>query len=233
MSTLSFLLATHTTLSGDEVTHLQRLASEWQLLSDLSFADFLLWVPVTADVGGAVLPLRRPQPPDDRADRPSRRHGGRHRHGRAAPAAAARPRRHHDAPRGAAPVAPGPVDPPGGGAGGPGRPRDRGPRARHQPRRPPRPLHPRDLLPGGRGRPLPDDRRRHLPGGGWRRRGPLVAAGGRRPRAGQHGRHDPLREPQRRVGVPPARVGRRARRAPTCPPWPAGCPRTPSRAPRP
>ncbi|GLZ54800.1 PAS domain-containing sensor histidine kinase [Actinomycetospora sp. NBRC 106378] len=47
MSTLSFLLATHTSLSGDEVAHLQRLASEWQLLSDLSFADFLLWVPVT------------------------------------------------------------------------------------------------------------------------------------------------------------------------------------------
>ncbi|MEJ2868826.1 histidine kinase N-terminal domain-containing protein [Actinomycetospora sp. OC33-EN08] len=49
MSTLSFLLATHTELSGDEVAHLQRLASEWQLLSDLSFADFLLWVPVTTD----------------------------------------------------------------------------------------------------------------------------------------------------------------------------------------
>ena len=29
------------------MAHLQRLASEWQLLSDLSFADFLLWVPVT------------------------------------------------------------------------------------------------------------------------------------------------------------------------------------------
>ena len=48
MSTLSFLLARHTALSGDEVAHLQRLASEWQLLSDLSFADFLLWVPVTS-----------------------------------------------------------------------------------------------------------------------------------------------------------------------------------------
>ncbi|MFC5061226.1 sensor histidine kinase [Actinomycetospora atypica] len=51
MSTLSFLLATHTSLSGDEVAHLQRLASEWQLLSDLSFADFLLWVPVTSETG--------------------------------------------------------------------------------------------------------------------------------------------------------------------------------------
>ncbi len=53
MSTLSFLLATHTRLSGDEVAHLQRLASEWQLLSDLSFADFLLWVPVTVPEDGA------------------------------------------------------------------------------------------------------------------------------------------------------------------------------------
>jgi two-component system, sensor histidine kinase PdtaS len=53
MSTLSFLLATHTTLSGDDVAHLQRLASEWQLLSDLSFADFLLWVPVTVPQDGA------------------------------------------------------------------------------------------------------------------------------------------------------------------------------------
>src|SRR3978361_1375005 len=66
MSTLSFLLATHTTLSredsahpppppppGEAVAHLQRLASEWQLLSDLSFADFLLWVPVTVPQDGA------------------------------------------------------------------------------------------------------------------------------------------------------------------------------------
>ena len=53
MSTLSFLLARHTALSGDEVAHLQRLASEWQLLSDLSFADFLLWVPVTTPPGPA------------------------------------------------------------------------------------------------------------------------------------------------------------------------------------
>ncbi|NMO90745.1 sensor histidine kinase [Actinomycetospora sp. TBRC 11914] len=56
MSTLSFLLARHTALSGDEVAHLQRVASEWQLLSDLSFADFLLWVPVTTpppDAGGS------------------------------------------------------------------------------------------------------------------------------------------------------------------------------------
>src|SRR4051794_20081602 len=48
-STLSNLLAAHTTLSGAAVAHLQRIVAEWQLLADLSFADFLLWVPVAAD----------------------------------------------------------------------------------------------------------------------------------------------------------------------------------------
>lgn len=49
MSTLSDLLAEHTGLSGAAADHLQLVVAEWQLLSDLSFADFLLWVPV----GGA------------------------------------------------------------------------------------------------------------------------------------------------------------------------------------
>ena len=46
MSTLFELLTEHTTLPPDDVEHLQRLVGEWQLLSDLSFADLLLWVPV-------------------------------------------------------------------------------------------------------------------------------------------------------------------------------------------
>lgn len=46
MSTLSDLLAEHTDLSGGAVDHLQMLVAEWQLLADLSFADFLLWVPI-------------------------------------------------------------------------------------------------------------------------------------------------------------------------------------------
>ncbi|AUS81768.1 ATPase [Actinoalloteichus sp. AHMU CJ021] len=46
MSTLSDLLAEHTTLSDGVVDHLQMVVAEWQLLSDLSFADFLLWTPV-------------------------------------------------------------------------------------------------------------------------------------------------------------------------------------------
>ena len=45
MSTLSELLAEHTRMSGDAVEHLQRVVAEWQLLADMSFADFLLWVP--------------------------------------------------------------------------------------------------------------------------------------------------------------------------------------------
>ena len=46
VSTLSELLAEHTRLSGDAVEHLQRVSAEWQLLADMSFADFLLWVPL-------------------------------------------------------------------------------------------------------------------------------------------------------------------------------------------
>ena len=46
MSTLSDLLAEHTKLSGGEVDHLRMVVAEWQLLSDLSFADLLMWVPV-------------------------------------------------------------------------------------------------------------------------------------------------------------------------------------------
>jgi two-component system, sensor histidine kinase PdtaS len=46
MSTLSALLAEHTDLPDDVVEHLQRVVAEWQLLADISFADFLLWIPM-------------------------------------------------------------------------------------------------------------------------------------------------------------------------------------------
>jgi two-component sensor histidine kinase/PAS domain-containing protein len=52
VSTLADLLAEHTKLSGAAVDHLQRVVAEWQLLADLSFADFLLWVPLPEE--GAV-----------------------------------------------------------------------------------------------------------------------------------------------------------------------------------
>ncbi|WP_028847705.1 sensor histidine kinase [Thermocrispum agreste] len=46
MSTLAELLAEHTGLSGEAADHLQMVVAEWQLLADLSFADFLMWVPI-------------------------------------------------------------------------------------------------------------------------------------------------------------------------------------------
>ena len=47
MSALSYLLAANTTLDAGQTGHLQQLVAEWQLLSDMSFADLLLWVPTS------------------------------------------------------------------------------------------------------------------------------------------------------------------------------------------
>lgn len=44
MSTLGELLAEHTVLPGGAVDHLHAVVGEWQLLADLSFGDFLMWV---------------------------------------------------------------------------------------------------------------------------------------------------------------------------------------------
>ena len=53
VSALSELLSSRTTLDDAQIDHLQRLVGEWQLLSDLSFADLLLWVPVELHDGEA------------------------------------------------------------------------------------------------------------------------------------------------------------------------------------
>jgi two-component sensor histidine kinase len=53
MSALSDVLAARTQLTDAQVAHVQRLVGEWQLLSDLAFADLLLWVPVAVPVGEA------------------------------------------------------------------------------------------------------------------------------------------------------------------------------------
>jgi two-component sensor histidine kinase len=53
MSALSDLITSRTSLGDAAITHLQRLVGEWQLLSDLSFADLLIWVPVTMQEGDA------------------------------------------------------------------------------------------------------------------------------------------------------------------------------------
>ncbi|MGW0431308.1 sensor histidine kinase [Micromonospora sp. NPDC003197] len=49
MSTLRDLAEEHTSLRPADIDHLHRVAGDWQLLSDLSFADLLLWVPVGGD----------------------------------------------------------------------------------------------------------------------------------------------------------------------------------------
>jgi two-component sensor histidine kinase len=49
MSALSYLLASNTSLTAAQIEHLQQLVAEWQLLSDMSFADLLLWVPISSD----------------------------------------------------------------------------------------------------------------------------------------------------------------------------------------
>jgi two-component sensor histidine kinase len=43
-TTLGDLLAEHTILPGNAVDHLHAVVGEWQLLADLSFADYLMWV---------------------------------------------------------------------------------------------------------------------------------------------------------------------------------------------
>jgi two-component system, sensor histidine kinase PdtaS len=53
VSALSELLSSRTTLDDAQIDHLQRLVGEWQLLSDLAFADLLLWVPVQLHDGEA------------------------------------------------------------------------------------------------------------------------------------------------------------------------------------
>ena len=44
MSTLGDLLAEHTMLPGGAVDHLHAVVGEWQLLADMSFGDYLMWV---------------------------------------------------------------------------------------------------------------------------------------------------------------------------------------------
>lgn len=48
MSTLRNLVEEHTSLDAADIEHLQRLAGDWQLISDLSFADLLLWLPLSS-----------------------------------------------------------------------------------------------------------------------------------------------------------------------------------------
>jgi two-component sensor histidine kinase len=51
MPTLVELAEAHTELSEDDIAHLTALVSEWGMLADFSFADLLLYVPVTSATG--------------------------------------------------------------------------------------------------------------------------------------------------------------------------------------
>ncbi|HET9690970.1 MAG TPA: sensor histidine kinase [Acidimicrobiales bacterium] len=55
MATLAELVSTHTTLEPPVVAHLQRLVASWGTLSDLCFADLLLFVPVAGSEGTFVV----------------------------------------------------------------------------------------------------------------------------------------------------------------------------------
>jgi two-component sensor histidine kinase len=53
VSTLRDLVEEHTDLDPVDIEHLHRLAGDWQLMSDLSFADLLMWVALVDGRGDA------------------------------------------------------------------------------------------------------------------------------------------------------------------------------------
>ena len=61
MSTLRDLVEEHTSLGTIEIEHLHRLAGDWQLIADLSFADLLLWVAI--DPARHGVPAEQSGPP--------------------------------------------------------------------------------------------------------------------------------------------------------------------------
>ncbi|CAJ1501622.1 histidine kinase N-terminal domain-containing protein [[Mycobacterium] kokjensenii] len=62
MSTLGDLLAEHTVLPGSAVDHLHAVVGEWQLLADLSFADYLMWVRRHQDPDGSLVCVAQCRP---------------------------------------------------------------------------------------------------------------------------------------------------------------------------
>ena len=49
MASLAGLVRESTSLDREQVSHLNRLTSEWGLLADLSFSDLLLYAPTKDD----------------------------------------------------------------------------------------------------------------------------------------------------------------------------------------
>jgi two-component sensor histidine kinase len=60
VSTLRDLLEEHTSFDQADIDHLHRLAGDWQLISDLSFADLLMWVPVASSTDFVCVAQVRP-----------------------------------------------------------------------------------------------------------------------------------------------------------------------------
>jgi two-component system, sensor histidine kinase PdtaS len=60
VSTLRDLVEEHAGFEEADVEHLHRLAGDWQLISDLSFADLLLWVPLRDGAGYICVAQVRP-----------------------------------------------------------------------------------------------------------------------------------------------------------------------------
>ena len=58
MSTLGELLAEHTMLPGNAVDNLHAVVGEWQLLADLSCADYLMWGGLHTEAGLIVRQMR-------------------------------------------------------------------------------------------------------------------------------------------------------------------------------
>ena len=207
MSTLLELLTEHTDLPLDDVEHLHRLAGEWQLLSDLSFADLLLWVPVG---DGERVPLRGPGPADHRADRVPGRPGGAAAAGAGGGAAAGRHAREGRIFREGDPVWDGAVARAAGGDPGPparGGPADRGGRPGHQPvaTRGPSKLELNYLNAADDLCQMVSDGTFPPAGAG---RGAHRAAGRRRADPARRRRQGDLRQPERAVGVPAAGLHR-------------------------
>src|SRR5665647_1904288 len=59
VSTLSELVSRHAELPTHDVEWLHLLVGDWQLISDLAFADLVLWLP-TADSGFVAVAQARP-----------------------------------------------------------------------------------------------------------------------------------------------------------------------------
>jgi two-component sensor histidine kinase len=62
VSTLRQLLEEHTDLGAADIDHLHRLAGDWQLISDLSFADLVLWAPVAGGQGQSFVCVAQVRP---------------------------------------------------------------------------------------------------------------------------------------------------------------------------